>query len=82
LDRTYTAYSKGNDYALDYRRVALDSLVVGYGQFIHAGWIHSYPAGLGGDCDLNPPDPGPKPGTLSSWGALQGSTEASMQWQL
>jgi hypothetical protein len=50
---------------VDYSRSALDPLAVGHGQFLHAGWIYSHPAGVGGGCDFNPPDSRSKPSSLS-----------------
>jgi len=68
-----TTLPERNDDALDYRHVALDPLAVRYGQLLHAGWIHSYFAGFGGDCGFDPPDPRPKPSTLSQQSGSPGN---------
>lgn len=69
----HTTFQERSADALDYSRVALDSLVVGHGQLVHAGWIHSHFARLGGGRSFDPLDPRPKPGSLS-WrlGSTQG----------
>jgi hypothetical protein len=58
-------FQERSAYVVDYSRRALDSLAVGHGQLVHAGWIHSHSARLGSRCDFDPPDPGQKPSRLT-----------------
>jgi uncharacterized protein YjbJ (UPF0337 family) len=52
---------KGASDALDYRRSAFDSLAIGYGQLVYAGWFYSHSPGPGGGRSFDPPDPRAKP---------------------
>ena len=49
---------------MDNRGIASDPLVVGDGQFLHVGRIHSHPARLSHHYGLDSCDPGSKPGGL------------------
>jgi uncharacterized protein YjbJ (UPF0337 family) len=61
----HTAFQERSINALDYSRFAFDPLDVGYGQLVHPGRIHSYPARAGGGCSVDPADPRPKPRALN-----------------
>jgi hypothetical protein len=49
---------------LDHSRSALDSLALGDGELVHAGWVHSHSARSGDSCGFDPLDPRSKSGSL------------------
>ena len=57
--------AKGDLNALDDCRFAVDPVGFGNGQLVHAGWIHTHPAGSGDRCGPDSCDPGPQPSCVA-----------------
>jgi len=64
--RKLLAYSEGQIDALDNRSIASDPLVVGDGQLLHAGRVHSHPARTRHHYGPDPRDSGQKSGGLTT----------------
>jgi len=58
-DALIAVVRKGDLNALDDCRFAVDPVGFGNGQLVHAGWIHTHPAGAGDRGGPDSCDPGP-----------------------
>src|ERR1017187_9261928 len=60
MTRKLESVLKGESHALDNFRDLASAVAIGTGHFLHHGWVHPHPVGIGRRCSCNKARPRPK----------------------